>query len=162
MSSAYSPSLAAWLALKRTGEFRGDPSAIKPSWLGADFFTVHKAFEQVGLEARERANLPKFWEGISISPSTSLDQLLFDLHRKIISLPVPLTKRRSIRSINGVSGVTGRRESGRGGMRSWMQARAVPAVSSRIAGLVDLFRSPSEPGTKNSISINFLVASLLI
>ena len=27
---------------------------------------------------------------------------------------------RSIRSINGVSRVTGRRESGRGGMRSWM------------------------------------------
>ena len=69
---------------------------------------------------------------------------------------------KSIRSINGVSVVTGRRESGRGGMRSWMEARAVPAVSTRIAGLVDLFRSPSKPGTKNSIPTNFSVASLLI
>ena len=50
----------------------------------------------------------------------------------------------SIRSINGVSVVIGRRESGRGGMRSWMEARAVPVVSTRIAGLVDLFRSPSK------------------
>ena len=68
----------------------------------------------------------------------------------------------SIRSINGVSGVTGRPESGRGGRRSWMQARAVPAVSTRVAGLVDLFRSPSKPGTNNAIPTDFSVASLLI
>ena len=43
-----------------------------------------------------------------------------------------------------------------------MQARAVPAVSTRIAGLVDLFRSPSKPGTNNSIPTNSSVASLLI
>ena len=61
-----------------------------------------------------------------------------------------------------MSGVTGRRESVRGGVRSWMQARAVPAVSTRIAGLIDLFRSPSKPGTNNSIPTNSSVASLLI
>ena len=43
-----------------------------------------------------------------------------------------------------------------------MQARAVPAVSTRIAGLVDLFRSPSKLGTNNSIPTNSSVASLLI
>ena len=44
-------------------------------------------------------------------------------------------------SLKGVSGITGRPESVRGAMRSWMQARAVPVVSTRIAGLLDLFRS---------------------
>ena len=34
-----------------------------------------------------------------------------------------------------MSGVTGRPESGRGGMRSWMSAQRVPAVRTRIAGL---------------------------
>ena len=66
------------------------------------------------------------------------------------------------KSIRNIDGVSGRPESGRGGMRSWMQARAVPAVSTRIAGLVGLFRSPLKPGTKNSIPTNFSVASLLI
>ena len=42
-------------------------------------------------------------------------------------------------SINGVWGVTGRSESGRAGMRSRTQVRPVPAVSTRIAGLVDFF-----------------------
>ena len=59
-----------------------------------------------------------------------------------------------------MSGVTGRRESVRGGVRSWMQARAVPAVSTRIAGLIDLFRSPSKPGTNNCIPTNSSVDSL--
>lgn len=68
----------------------------------------------------------------------------------------------SIGSINGVSRVAGRPENGRGGMRSWMQAQRVPAVSTRIAGLVDLFRSPSKPGTNSSIPTDFSVASLLI
>mgnify|MGYP004025327233 CR=1 FL=1 len=43
-----------------------------------------------------------------------------------------------------------------------MQAQRVPAVSTRIAGLVDLFRSPSKPDTNNSIPTNSSVASLLI
>ena len=47
--------------------------------------------------------------------------------------------RKSIRSIYGVSGVAGNTESGRRGMRSWMQDQTVPAVSIRIAGLVGLF-----------------------
>jgi len=68
----------------------------------------------------------------------------------------------SIGSINGVSRVAGRPENGRGGMRSWMQAQRVPAVSTRIAGLVDLFSSPSKPGTNSSIPTDFSVASLLI
>ena len=72
------------------------------------------------------------------------------------------TRIRSIGSINGVSRVAGRPENGRGGMRSWMQAQRVPAVSTRIAGLVDLFRSPSKPGTNSSIPTDFSVASLLI
>ena len=38
----------------------------------------------------------------------------------------------------------------------------MPAVSIRIAGLVDLFRSPSKLGTNNSIPTNSSVASLLI
>jgi hypothetical protein len=58
-----------------------------------------------------------------------------------------------------VSGVTGRPESGLAGMRTWMQARAVSAVSARIAGLVDLFRSPTKPGTNNSSTTNCSVAS---
>ena len=65
-------------------------------------------------------------------------------------------------SLKGVSGITGRPESVRGGMRSWMQARAVPVVSTRIAGLLDLFRSSSKPGKNNSVSTIFSVASLLI
>ena len=32
-------------------------------------------------------------------------------------------------------------------------------MSTRIAGLVDLFRSPSKPGTNNSIPTDFSVAS---
>jgi len=47
-------------------------------------------------------------------------------------------------------------------LRSWMQAQGVPAISTRIAGLVDLFRSPSKPGTNNTIPTNSSVASLLI
>ena len=38
----------------------------------------------------------------------------------------------------------------------------MPAVSTCIAGLVDLFRSPLKSGTNNSIPTNFSVASLLI
>ena len=68
---------------------------------------------------------------------------------------------RSIGSTNGVSVVTDGRESGRGGMRSWMQAQRAPAVRTRIAGLVDLFRSPSKTGTNNSIPTNSSVACLL-
>ena len=68
----------------------------------------------------------------------------------------------SIRSINGVSGVTDRSESGRRGMRSWTQARLVSVAGSRIAGLIDLFRSPSKLGTNNSIPPNSSVAALLI
>ena len=59
-----------------------------------------------------------------------------------------------------MSVVTGRRESGRGGMRLWMEARAVPVLSTRIAGLVDLFRSPSKPGKNNSIPTKFLSGCL--
>ena len=43
-----------------------------------------------------------------------------------------------------------------------MQALAGPAVSTRIAGLVDLSRSPSKPGTNNSMPTDFSVGSLLI
>jgi hypothetical protein len=57
---------------------------------------------------------------------------------------------RSIRNINRVLGVTGRLESGRGGMRLWIQARLVSVAASRIAGFKDLFRPPSKPGTDNS------------
>jgi hypothetical protein len=35
----------------------------------------------------------------------------------------------------------------------------VPAVSTGIAGFIDLFRSPSRPGTNNAIPMKFLVAS---
>ena len=35
-------------------------------------------------------------------------------------------------------------------------AWAVPAVSTRIAGLVDLFRSPSKPGTEQLCTNEFL------
>ena len=45
-------------------------------------------------------------------------------------------------------------------LRSWMRALALPAVSTRIADLVDLFRSPSKPGTNNSVPTNSSVASL--
>ena len=38
----------------------------------------------------------------------------------------------------------------------------MPAVSTRIAGLVDFFSSPSKLGTNNSIPTNFSVASLLM
>ena len=68
----------------------------------------------------------------------------------------------SIRSINGVARLTDRRESGRGGVRSWMQVQRVPVVSTRIAGLVGLFHSPSKLGTSNSIPTNSSEASLLI
>jgi hypothetical protein len=38
----------------------------------------------------------------------------------------------------------------------------VAAVSTRIAVFIDLFRSPSKPGTNNPVLTNFSVASLLI
>jgi hypothetical protein len=43
-----------------------------------------------------------------------------------------------------------------------MQVQRVPAVSTRIAGLVDLFHSPSKLGTSNFIPTSFSVASVLI
>ena len=67
----------------------------------------------------------------------------------------------SIRRINGVSEVTGRPESVRGGKRSLMQAQVVPAVSNHIAGLVDLFRSHLQRATNNSMPTNSSMASLL-
>ena len=41
-----------------------------------------------------------------------------------------------------------------------MQARSVSAVSTRVAGLADLFRSPSKPGTNHSIPTNSSVAPI--
>lgn len=39
-----------------------------------------------------------------------------------------------------------------------MHVCAVSAVNTRAADLVDLFRSPSEPGTKNSTEAHFMQA----
>jgi len=73
---------------------------------------------------------------------TSCRLVLIYLQELRLSGGVGPLHRMSARSINGVSRVTGRSESGRGIMKSWMQAHSVSGISratkSRIKAAVNV------------------------